>query len=461
MRQTKIVCTLGPATDSQKMIGALIKEGMNLARLNCSHGDWDAKRQMIEWIRAESTDLAPVGIMADLQGPKTRLGILEGGAITFATGDTTTIGMADGVQLPVGSPELVASMKKGDRILLGDGQCELKLTAGSGDRYEAKVLAGGTVKTKQGVTIVGRSFDIPALTTKDLGDVTEAIAAGCDYLALSYVRSAADMRELREIVDRLDPTVKLVSKIETKEALKDIDAIIALSDVVMVARGDLGLQMEIEDVPAAQKKIIARCNLAAKPVITATQMLESMITTSRPTRAEASDVANAILDGTDAVMLSGETASGMYPLEAVRTMANIAKVTEDQVRVKFGDENKTGIATDVVAESAVKIARGVKAKAILTTSASGKTPCMVSKYRPLQSILVACWSERVQRQLSVVRGVQAVLVDPPLNTDDAIRTTVNAFLRRKLISIGDQVVVTAGVPVGQPGNTNLIQVLTV
>ncbi|MFM9872818.1 MAG: pyruvate kinase [Fimbriimonadaceae bacterium] len=460
MRQTKIVCTLGPAVESQKMIANLIKEGMNLARLNCSHGDWEGKKIFIEWIKAESPDFAPVGIMADLQGPKTRLGILENNQISFETGQTTTIGL-DKVELPVGSPELVYSMKKGDRILLGDGQCELKLIAGSGDRFEAKVTAGGTVKTKQGVTIVGRSFDIPALTTKDLGDITEAIAAGCDFLALSYVRSAADMRELRDIVDRIDPTVKLVAKIETREALKDIDGIIKLSDVIMVARGDLGLQMEIEDVPAAQKRIIARCNLAATPVITATQMLESMITTSRPTRAEASDVANAILDGTDAVMLSGETASGQYPLEAVRTMANIAAATEDSVTVSFGPENKTGIATDVVAESAVKIARGIKAKAILTTSASGRTPCMVSKYRPLQPIFVACWSERVQRQLSVVRGVHALVVNPPLNTDDAIRTTVNAFLRRKLIAIGDQVVVTAGVPVGQPGNTNLIQVLEV
>ncbi|MBA4294112.1 pyruvate kinase [bacterium] len=461
MRQTKIVCTLGPAVESQKMVAGLIKEGMNLARLNCSHGDWEGKRKFIEWIKAESPDLAPVGIMADLQGPKTRLGVLAGGAITFDTGASTTIGLGEEMELPVGSPELVASMRKGDRILLGDGQVELKLLSGEGTRFTAKVVAGGTVKTKQGVTIVGRSFDIPALTTKDLGDITQAIEAGCDYIALSYVRSAADMRELRDIVDRLDPSVKLVAKIETREALKEIDAIISLSDVIMVARGDLGLQMEVQDVPAAQKKIIARCNRAAVPVITATQMLESMITTSRPTRAEASDVANAILDGTDAVMLSGETASGEYPLEAVRTMASIARATESHVKVHTGGENKTGVATDVVAESAVAIARGVKAKAILTTSASGKTPCMVSKYRPDQPIFVACWSERVQRQLCVVRGVFALVVDPPLNTDDAIRATVTAFLRRKLIGIGDQVVVTAGVPVGQPGNTNLIQVLTV
>lgn len=461
MRHTKIVCTLGPAVDSKKQIAALIKEGMNLARLNCSHGDWETKKQAIQWIKETSNELGPVGIMADLQGPKTRLGVLKENTITFTTNQMTSIGLADDVELPVGSPELVASMKKGDRILLGDGQVELKLTDGSGDRYTAKVIAGGTVKTKQGVTIVGRSFNIPALTTKDLGDIQAAVDAGCDYIALSYVRSAADMRELRDIVDRLDPSIKLVAKVETREALKEIDSIIALSDVIMVARGDLGLQMDVHEVPAAQKKIIARCNRAAVPVITATQMLESMMTTSRPTRAEASDVANAILDGTDAVMLSGETASGLYPIESVRIMASIALATEAHVRPQMGGENKTGVATDVVAESAVNIARGIKAKAILTTSASGKTPCLVSKYRPSEPILVACWSDRVQRQLSIVRGVHALLVDPPLNTDDAIRATVNAFLRRKLIAIGDQVVITAGVPVGQPGNTNLIQVLTV
>lgn len=459
MRHTKIVCTLGPAVESQQLVAGLIKEGMNLARLNCSHGDWDSKRKFIEWIRAESPEMSPVGIMADLQGPKTRLAKIEGDVRTFQTGEKITIGLAN-VDLPVASPELVHSMKKGDRILLGDGQCELKLTGGEGVTFEAKVTAGGTVKSKQGVTIVGRSFDIPALTTKDLGDITQALAAGCDYVALSYVRTAADMRELRQIIDRIDPTVKIVAKIETKEALKEIDAIIRLSDVIMVARGDLGLQMEIEDVPAAQKRIIHKCNLLAVPVITATQMLESMVSASRPTRAEASDVANAILDGTDAVMLSGETASGDYPLESVRIMAKIAMATEDHVNTTY-KEDFSNHTTDVVAESAVKIARGIKAKAILTTSASGMTPRMVSKYRPYQPILCACWSDRVQRQLSVSRGVQSLLVDAPLNTDDAIRSTVNAFLRRKLFKVGDQVVVTAGVPVGQPGNTNLIQVVNV
>ncbi len=460
-RHTKIVCTLGPSVETRQMVKDLVAQGMNLARLNCSHGDWASKRQFIEWIRAESGDVAPVGIMADLQGPKTRLGDLEGGVRALKNGEQVTIGKGE-VDLPVPSAALVASMKPGDRILLGDGQAELKLKSGENGTFQAKVVAGGTVKSKQGLTIVGRSFDVSALTTKDLEDVTQAVGAGCDYIALSYVRSSADMRELREIVDRLDPTVRLVAKIETREALKDIDSIIQSSDAVMVARGDLGLQMDIEDVPAAQKKIIAKANQAGKPVITATQMLESMMNCSRPTRAEASDVANAILDGTDAIMLSGETASGNYPIESVRIMAKIAESTEQNCKPSAIPLDRQGSeATDVVAHAAVDIAHGLKVKAVLSASTSGATPRMVGKYKPRVPIYCACWSERVQRQLSIVRGVHALVIDTPLNSDDAIRSAVNGFLRHKHLKVGDLIVVTAGVPIGVPGNTNLIEVLTV
>lgn len=461
-RYTKIVCTLGPAVASEQKIKALVKEGMNVARLNCSHGDWAGKRQMIDWVRASQDPTYPVALLADLQGPKTRLGELAGGSLDLKTGQAITVG-AGSADLPVPSAELVASMRPGDRILLGDGQAEVKLAEGADGHFQAKVIAGGVVKSKQGVTIVGRSFDIPAITTKDLGDIHEAVSAGCDYIALSYVRSGADMRELRQIVDKLDPSVKLVAKIETKEALKDIEAIIKLSDVIMVARGDLGLQMDIEDVPAAQKKIIRKCNYAGVPVITATQMLESMVSASRPTRAEASDVANAILDGTDAVMLSGETANGEYPIESIRIMAKIAETTEPmcELPASVGDDSRKDSTTDVVAHAAVQIASGLRARAILTTSTSGMTPRMVSKYRPHIPVYCACWNERIQRQLAIVRGVQALVIDAPLTTDDAIRNTVNAFLRNKSIKVGDTVVVTAGVPVGQPGKTNLIEVVSV
>lgn len=461
-RHTKIVCTLGPAVASQQLVNSLVKEGMNVARLNCSHGDWQSKREMVEWVRKASATVGPVAVMADLQGPKTRLGVLTNNAIDLKTGSTVTIGSGE-VELPVPYPALVASMKVGDKILLGDGQSQLKLTGGENGQFTAKVVAGGVIKTKQGITIAGRSFDVSAITTKDLQDITEAVQAGCDYIALSYVKSAADMRELRNIVDQLDPTVKLVAKVETKEAVKDIDAIIRVSDVVMVARGDMGLQMDIEDVPAAQKKIIERCNLAGVPVITATQMLESMMSSPRPTRAEATDVANAILDGTDAVMLSGETASGQYPLDSVRTMARIAETTEPMFACnpRIEDDHRAGSATDAVAHAAVDIAHSLKVKAILTASTSGATPRMVSKYRPRVPVYCACWSERVQCQLAMVRGVHSLVIDTPYSTDDGIKATVNGFLRNKCLKVGDRIVVTAGVPIGQPGNTNLIEVLTV
>lgn len=464
-RHTKIVCTLGPATQTEEKVRALVREGMNVARLNCSHGDWESKRQAIAWIRACEPELSPVAVLADLQGPKTRMGVLATSPLELSTGSLVTIGLAGGegrVDLPVANPVLVAGMKKGDRVLLGDGQAELKLTGGGDGIFEAKVLAGGVVKSRQGVTIVGRSFDVDPITTKDLGDIHAAVEAGCDYIALSYVRSGADMRDLRQIVEKLDSSVKLVAKVETREALKDIDAIVKLSDAVMVARGDLGLQMEIEDVPAAQKRIIEKCNRAAKPVITATQMLESMMSASRPTRAEASDVANAILDGTDAVMLSGETAAGLYPIESVRMMAKIAERAEEMFeRSAVVETGRKDSVTDVVAESAVDIAHALRARAILTTSTSGATPRMVSKYRPRVPIYCATWSERVHRQLALVCGVQCLVIETPVNTDDAIRSTVNAFLRRKCFKVGDQIVVTAGVPVGKPGNTNLIEVVTV
>lgn len=461
-RHTKIVCTLGPAVNSLAQIKLLVKEGMSMARLNCSHGDWDSKREMIEWVQTATNGSDPVAILADLQGPKFRLGVIENDKIAVTSGQILSFG-ADGATLPVPSKTLLAEMRVGDRVLLGDGYVELKLVEEAEGIFQAKVLSNGDIKTKQGITVAGRSFSGPAITTKDLQDIQEAIAAGVDYIALSYVRTAADMRELRAIVDKMDPGVKLVAKIETREALKDIENIVKLSDAIMVARGDLGLQMEIEDVPAAQKRIIHKSNLAGKPVITATQMLESMITNIRPTRAEASDVANAILDGTDAVMLSGETASGAYPIESVRIMAKIAEKTEPLYTLdpEIAEDAFRHSSTDIVANAAVDIADALKTKAILTLSTSGLTPRMVAKYRPKNPIICACWNPRVQRQLAICRGVQTITVNAPATTDDAIRSAVNSALRSKLLKVGQQIVVTAGVPVGQPGNTNLISVLTV
>jgi pyruvate kinase len=286
---------------------------------------------------------------------------------------------------------------------------------------------------------------------------------GVDYIALSYVKSASDRLELRRLVDQYDPGIRLVAKIETKEALRDIDQILQASDVVMVARGDLGLQLPIEDVPVAQKRIIARANAMGKPVITATQMLESMIVNARPTRAEATDVANAILDGTDAVMLSGETAAGQYPVEAVKTMARIAEKAESlgQDEAPRPAPVKNQDCTEAVAHAAVEVAESLRARAIVTSSTSGATPRWVRKFRPDVPILCATWDERVQRQLAMVGGVMAALIPSPETTDEAIGLSIEAFLKAKELKMGDQVVLTCGVPPGVAGNTNLILVRTV
>lgn len=463
-RRTKIVATMGPAVADADQVAALHEAGMDVARLNCSHGDWESKRLFVRWLRELDTGISPIAVMADLQGPKFRIGEVEGGALTLRAGETVRMGPGTGVAIPMKDDAIYQAMGKGDRVLFGDGDVEVRLGAQSDGAFEAKAMTGGKVKSRQGVTIVGKSFEVPCLTEKDLGDIEEACRYGVDYIALSYVRRGEDMERLRHEVDRFDPSVKILAKVETREAVRDIEDVIDASDAVMVARGDLGLQMDIEDVPVAQKRIISRCNRAAKPVITATQMLESMLQNARPTRAEASDVANAILDGTDAVMLSGETASGAYPLEAVRTMARIANTVESHVdseeRVE-ADWRRPGreTSTEAVAKAAVSIANSLRVKAILTTSTSGATPRMVSKFRPRVPIYCATWSERVRAQAALIWGVRALAMPPTSETDEAIAFLLDAFKRRKLLKSGDQVVVTAGIPPGKPGNTNMVMVL--
>lgn len=460
-RHTKIVCTLGPAVDSPAALQSLVKEGMTIARLNCSHGDWEAKKRWIEWLRSGAKDQNPVGILADLQGPKFRVGTLPVDPIDLQPGQSVRVGPPD-ADIPIPSRDLMDAMQRGDRVLLGDGNIEIRLGNEIEGGFEAKVVSGGLFKSRQGVTVMNRAFSVPCLTSKDLADIHAAVEAGVDFIALSYVRSGADMRELRQIVDKLDPSIQLVAKIETREALKDLENVLKFSDAVMVARGDLGLQMDIEDVPVAQKRIIRMANLAGVPVITATQMLESMIVNARPTRAEATDIANAILDGTDAVMLSGETATGAYPIEAVRIMARISEEAEPlfglHEDVRIGSRSAT---RDVVALAAVEIAAGLKAKAILTISTTGFTPRMVAKYRPRQPILCATWNPKVQNQLAMVHGVHTTLIDVPMSLENAIEMATNSLLRMKALKAGDLIVLAAGYPLGKPGQTNMVQVLTI
>lgn len=467
-RRTKIVCTLGPAVDSLAKLEALLDAGMNVARLNCSHGTWDTKRQWLEWLRGTWTEYPPVGILADLQGPKIRIGNLPDGQIDLKNGKVITISQAGDTTMTIPTAEIFNGLAVNDRVLMGDGNVELKISASKGDIFEARVVAGGIVKSKQGVTVLGRSFAVPSLTEKDKEDVREACEAGADFIALSYVREASDMRELRRCVDQYDPSIRLCAKIETREGLKNIDEIIKVSDLIMVARGDLGLQMDIEDVPIAQKVIIERCLNAGTPVITATQMLESMIVSPRPTRAEATDIANAVLDGTDALMLSGETAAGEYPIEAVKMMARIAEKAENKFdNLRHFDECTVFSAvkelkhTEAVAEAAVQLANSLKVKAIVCTSTSGMTPQLVAKFRPKCPIYCATWTQKIQEQLSVTWGVESFHIELSADTDETVHRALDACLRTKRLKVGDQVVITAGVPTGSAGNTNLIQIETI
>lgn len=462
-RRTKIVCTLGPAVDSREKVQALIVAGMNVARLNCSHGDWETKRRWVDWVRELSPAMGPVAVFADLQGPKFRLAEITGGSSEVVAGSTVTIGPGVDAAIPVKQSEIVASFQPVGQLLIADGSIELQLIDKAGDNWTAKVISGGTIKSRQGITLVGRVFDSPSMTAKDLADLGEAAACGVDYIALSYVKDAEDIQKLRKEVSKHEEAIRLCAKIETRDALKNLDAIAREADLVMVARGDMGLQMPLEEVPLAQKKIIAHCTRLGKPVITATQMLESMVVNPRPTRAEVTDVANAILDGTDAVMLSGETAAGAYPVEAVRMMVRVAERAETAldrraIEADFEARSPTGVShTEAVAHAVSELALRLRPAAILTISTSGQTPRLVSKFRPRPPILCATWSDRVCAQMAAVWGVEAVALEMPKTTEQAIRLAVESFVERKRVKKGDLLIVTAGVPPGVAGNTNMIQ----
>ena len=461
-RRTKIVCTLGPAVDSREQISQLIDAGMNVARLNCSHGGWEEKRRWIEWIRELSPKLSPVAILVDLQGPKFRVGDIPGGAIDLIQGKTVSIGIGPEVEVPIEQPEILHAMRPNGRLLLGDGEIELRIVSQEGTLFQARVVIGGSLRSRKGITLVGKIFDVPALTEKDREDTAEAARLGVDFIALSYVKSSNDVRELRRLVDTMNPHIALCAKIEMREGIRDLENILKVVDLVMVARGDLGLQMDIEEGPLMQKKIINECAYAGKPVITATQMLESMIHNPRPTRAEVTDVANAILDGTDALMLSAETASGEYPIQCVKIMARIAEKAETmydrgRIETEFQEKLRGGVAhTDAIAHAVSDLAHCLKSGAIVTTSTSGQTPVLVSKFRPRQAILCATWDEFTHRQLAVVWGVEAVKIPLPSSTEEIIQNTIDEFLRQKRLKLGELVIITAGIPAGSPGHTNMI-----
>ncbi|BET59729.1 pyruvate kinase [Geobacter sp. 60473] len=463
-RKTKIIATLGPVSSSPDMIRQLMDAGVDVFRLNFSHGSNDQRREVIAAIRRLSAERGKeIGILADLQGPKIRTGRMENGAIPLVRGDSLDI-TTDEV---LGRPGLISTIyqslphdvKPGSRILLDDGLIELRVQSVSGATVRCTVVQGGMLKDLKGINLPGVKVSAPSLSEKDLRDLDFCLEVGVDYIALSFVRTAADVEGLKRILFERDVQVPVVAKIEKPEALRNFKSILKVADAVMVARGDLGVEISPEKVPLFQKKIIRACNEAGKPVITATQMLESMISHPRPTRAETSDVANAILDGTDAVMLSGETASGQFPLEAVRTMDKVALDVERFAQVEDGSgprRHSVSIA-EAVAEAACHAAVILKAKAVACMTQSGSTAARISRYRPPLPILAFTGSVDTMRRLSLYWGVKAYPIGTMAGTDEqivAVESTLLSGGYRK----GDVVVITMGVPVEARGSTNLMKV---
>ncbi|MDR4509624.1 MAG: pyruvate kinase [Candidatus Brocadiaceae bacterium] len=467
MRKTKIVCTIGPAVDSESALEALINAGMNVARLNFSHGTHEYHAKIIQSLRTVSERKnVHIAILQDLAGPKIRVGKFTCESVTLEAGDTFVLTTekvpGNRERVSVSYAKLTEEVETDDQILLADGSIELTVVKISGKNVICKVLVGGELSSHKGVNIPGSSLSVKSLTEKDGKDLAFGLEKGVDIVALSFVRRKEDILQVRERIEKANRRIPLVAKIEKHEALENIDEIIDLVDGIMVARGDLAVETALERVPLVQKMIIQKCNLAGKPVITATQMLKSMVENPRPTRAEANDVANAVLDGTDAVMLSEETATGKYPVQSVHTMAKIIEATEsgEITRRQHGETNprKSVSIVSAVSRATSEIARDVKAAAILTPTQSGSTARMISSNRPTQPIIALSPNPHVVRCLSLVWGVYPVLSDSYSSMEEMIEQAKGKALQSKLVRYGDIVVTTAGVPIGVAGNTNLIKV---
>jgi len=469
LRRTKIVATVGPACDTEERLDALLEAGVDVFRLNFSHGEQAAKTTLIRTIRelAHRRDCA-VAILGDLQGPKIRTGLMEGGRLELMPGSevviTTRNVTGSGTTIPTIYQGLPGDVEPGDRILLDDGLMELKVLSVAGQDVRCTVVSGGILKDRKGINLPGAKVSAPALTEKDRADLDFCMQQEIDYIALSFVRQASDVGELKEILKEHKSELRVIAKIEKPEAVENFDAILEVSDGIMVARGDLGVELSPEKVPLIQKSIIRSCNSAGKPVITATQMLESMVYNPRPTRAEVSDVANAILDGTDAIMLSAETASGKYPVEAVTMMVQVARDVEGDPQLKtqvfhaIPEVDGLPCLVEVLGQAACRVAEGVGAAAILAFTQTGSTAQLVSKYRPSLPIYAVTPSPKVRRQLALYAGVHSLLVVIEGNTEAQIRSVEQTVLANSMLKRGDVVVITMGSPLSSPGTTNLMKV---
>lgn len=469
MKKTKIVATIGPASESEEVLRELFSNGLNVCRLNFSHGTHEEHQERIDRIKRIREDMnLPIAIMLDTKGPEIRLGDFENDQIELNQGDTFTLTTRD----IMGNEEIVSVSYKnlpqdveiGGRILIDDGLVELKIVEIKEDTdIKCTAINSGLLENHKGVNVPNVKINLPAVTDKDIEDIKFGIKNNVDFLAVSFVRTADDVTVIRKILeDNGGQNIDIISKVESQQGVDNLDEIILMSDGIMVARGDLGVEVKSQEIPLIQKEMIKKCNIAGKPVITATQMLDSMVRNPRPTRAEVTDVANAILDGSGAIMLSGETAAGKYPLDSVKMMYEIARTTEKaldyeellRVRSRQTQQNTT----NAIGKSTCTTAADLDAKAIITATSSGHTSRAISKFRPKAPIIAATNTEAVRRKLALEWGVYPVLAGDSATTDEVIDESIASALEAGYVEEGDLVVLTAGVPVGLSGTTNLIKV---
>ena len=469
MRKTKIIATLGPSTDDPDVLRAMLKNGLDVARFNFSHGDHEGHRKRVEDLRNLCDETgSTVALLADTKGPEIRLDVFQGGCAELVSGSSFTLTNSavtgDASRVGISYANLSREVSPGTRILLDDGLIELLVEAVTGTDVTTRVITGGTISDRKGVNVPGVRLDLPYISGKDRLDLRFFVENGFDFIAASFVRSEDDIKEIREELHRIDSNnkIKIIAKIENAEGVMNADAILAASDGLMVARGDLGVELAYEELPIIQKDLIKKCMSQGKPVITATQMLESMINNQRPTRAETSDVANAIYDGTSAIMLSGETAVGKHPVEAVTTMAKIALRIERSIdyheRFLRREHKAETSVTNAISHATVTTAHDLRSAAILTVTISGNTARNVARFRP-GSLIIACTPDPVvQRQLKLVWGVVTLLMKTEPDTAALFNHAVEAALAGGYVCDGDLVVLTAGIPTGYSGTTNMLKV---
>lgn len=471
MRKTKIICTLGPSTDEGKVLENLIKEGMDVARMNFSHGSYEEHEKRLQAVRKLGDKYRrPVAVLLDTKGPEIRTGNFQAGRVELKEGQLFTLtteeveGTAEKVSITY--EDLYLDIETGSRILIDDGLIEMQVQSIDGKDIVCKVLNGGMVSNHKGINVPDTRLSMPYLSSKDKQDILFGIQHDVDFIAASFVREAADVKQIRKLLDKNGGIgINIIAKIENRQGVDNIDEIIAASDAIMIARGDMGVEIPGEDVPVIQKMIIKKVYEAGKQVITATQMLDSMMKNPRPTRAEATDVANAIYDGTSAIMLSGETAAGSYPIEALKTMVRIAVRTEEDIdyRKRFASHERQANPdiTDAISHATCTTAHDLNAKAIVTVTKSGRTARMISKYRP-DCAIIGCTTElKVSRQLSMAWGIRPVLLKEEQEVFDLFEHAIEISKELGVFTTGDIAVITSGVPIGISGTTNMIKVETV